>query len=74
MSRNERAGARIKFFDHQRGYGFILVGSHEASETFFHIADWVENDEPCLHDKVTFVESRSRDGRPCAKSVMRAAV
>ena len=34
MSRHERSSGTVKFFDHQRGYGFIRLGGHEASETF----------------------------------------
>ena len=73
MSRHERSSGTVKFFDHQRGYGFIRLGAHEASETFFHIADWVEDSEPCQNDRVSFEERTGRDGRPRAVSVMRVA-
>jgi cold shock CspA family protein len=74
MSRHERLSGTIRFYHQQKGYGFIRIGNHEASETFFHIADFVSDDEPHQGDRVTFVEKTGRDGRPRAISVMPAAV
>ncbi len=72
MSRTERKSGVVKLWS-ERGYGFIRFGGDDH-ETYFHVSDWCEDDEPRQDDRVTFVESHGRDGRPRAKSVQRSAI
>ena len=72
ISRQERASGTIKFFDHQRGYGFVQTA--DEHELFMHVTDFVSDDEPHVGDRVSFVERTGRDGRPRAISVMPAAI
>jgi cold shock CspA family protein len=73
MSKADRLTGRVKFWSEDRGFGFIQQAAEER-ELFMNVADWVELDMPRAGDRVTFVERQDRSGRPCAKSVMRAAV
>ena len=72
ISRQERASGTIKFFDHQRGYGFVQTA--DEHELFMHVTDFVSDDEPHEGDRVSFVERTGRDGKPRAISVMPAAI
>ena len=57
-----------------RGFFFIEQAA-EGHQYFAHISDWVESDDdPHPAERVSFVIGAGRDGRPCAKSIMRAAV
>jgi cold shock CspA family protein len=58
----------------ERGFFFIQQVA-EGREYFAHVADWVEDDaDPHPGERVTFVVSSGRDGRPVAKSIMRATI
>jgi cold shock CspA family protein len=57
-----------------RGFFFIQQAA-EGREYYAHISDWVEDDaDPHPGERVSSVVGSGTNGRPCAKSVMRAAV
>jgi cold shock CspA family protein len=71
--REERKAGRVKFYSPARGYGFIELAGH-GHELFMHISDWTGDNDPIAGDRVTLVEVSGRDGRPRARSVMRATI
>jgi cold shock CspA family protein len=72
MSTMVRQTGRIGHYNAARGFGFIQTA--EEHELFWHISDFVSDDEPHVGDRVSFVERQDRQGRPRAISVMPAAV
>ena len=60
----------IKFFDTVKGFGF-LIRDDGKPDLFCHISQVApEFDYPNQGDRVTFIDGKTRDGRPCAKRVV----
>lgn len=53
----------------ERGFGFVV--SEDGQDRFFHISEFVADDEPTKGERVSFIEEVGRDGRPRARQVMR---
>jgi cold shock CspA family protein len=60
---------RVKFFNEQKGYGFIVPKSDSAQSVFFHVSGLVGEFEPVTDDVVTFSTGTDCDGRPKAIDV-----
>jgi cold shock CspA family protein len=73
-NKHAREVGQIKYWNAAGGYGFIRIATHEARETYFHISDFVSDSDPCVGDRVSFIERAGRDGKPRAISVMPAAI
>jgi cold shock CspA family protein len=59
----------VKFYSDDGGYGFITAW--DKSDVFFHIHTVaVQSLEPEKGDRVTYNESRDKNGRPCAVNVV----
>lgn len=64
----ERSTGTIKWFDSQRGYGFITAD--DASEFFCHISQMQNHFEPLKNDRVEFTPDKGRDGRTFARHIV----
>ena len=61
-----RISGTVKFM--RRDYGFIIRGD-TGCDIFVHSRDVVDDATLSEGDRVSFIEAKSRDGRPCAKEV-----
>ena len=67
-----RKKGKITFWNDEKGYGFITPDSG-ADNIFVHISVFTRNSEPPdVGDKVSYSESKDKQGRPCAAKVLRA--
>lgn len=61
---------KVKWYNFQKGYGFIVPDSG-GPDLFVHVTALSdESDLPEPGDRVTFVEDKGRDGRACARCVV----
>ena len=61
----------IKFFNDQKGFGFI-VPEDGSEDMFFHVSECDEMYEPQEGDDVTYNVGVGRDERPAATTIMQA--
>ncbi len=59
---------QIKFYNDQKGFGFI-VPEDGGEDLFFHITQCEEGYEPAEGDDVTYNLGQGRDGRSAAQEV-----
>ena len=59
----------IKWFDSQKGFGFI-VRDDGKPDLFCHIRQVAQENLPNQGDRVFFIEDKGTDGRPCARRVV----
>lgn len=69
MSRAERTTGRVKFYNDQRGFGFITLD--DGSDIFLHISQFVDGDLPHAGELVSFIKDVGRDQKPIARQVTR---
>jgi cold shock CspA family protein len=63
-----KTGSVLKYIP-ARGFGFIETAG--GNEIFFHISSWAEPDvDPRPGQRVTYIETSGRDGRPIATQVI----
>jgi cold shock CspA family protein len=68
--KRERATGTVKFYDADRGFGFILTAQHQ--DIFLHCSDWLGDGLPSKGELVSFFEGVDRMGRRKATAVERA--
>ena len=56
----ERVSGRIKWFNPNKGYGFITDDTYR--DLFLHISQWVEETEPQKDQRVSFIVDNDRRG------------
>jgi cold shock protein len=59
---------KVKFFNDQKGFGFIIQDSGEG-DVFFHVTQCSEGYQPQEDDLVEYEIGEGRDGRPAAQQV-----
>lgn len=64
----ERCSGRIKWYNSDRGYGFIRTA--DAREFFAHVSQVQGDYEPLKGDAVEFSIDRGKDGRPFARRIV----
>jgi hypothetical protein len=74
MSTMARSFGRIKSWDASRGVGSVVVAAVQH-ELAMNVSNWAESDrDPHQGERVSFVETTTRNGLPCARSVKRATI
>lgn len=67
--RYERETGRIKYFNQERGFGFVQTD--DGRELFVHVSQLANADYfPAKNDIVEFTADKGRDGRPYARRVV----
>lgn len=59
----------IKFYNDEKGFGFIIPMEWGGEDLFFHITQCEEGYDPAEGDEVTFEIGQGRDGRSAAQEV-----
>ena len=67
MRQAERASGHIKWFNPNKGYGFITTA--DCRDVFMHVSQWTEAGEPQKGQPVSFIEENDRRG-PFARQIV----
>jgi cold shock CspA family protein len=64
-----RSTGTVTFFNRARGFGYIIAD--DCRNVFFNNSQWLEDDEPRRHERVTFMEGVACKVQPTALRVSR---
>jgi CspA family cold shock protein len=65
-----RLTGKVKWFNPDKGYGFILIDGDESRDLFMHVNEWCCDRNPRPNDRVKFLIGTGKSGRPDARQIV----